>query len=188
MNCGAIYALLSDCGINTIGTTNSGGMTSYDYFYTCLTEDGTSYGEAFLKTYQYVGRNGFDYETKDWYYGLVFNGDPFIVPKPPNTTIIAQEHFNHIPEQLSLQNYPNPFNPTTMINYSLPAPGIVKLTIYNMLGQKIRSLINRYQFAGRHKILWDGKNAQGIKEPSGIYIYRLRLGKSMISKKMILIK
>lgn len=185
--CGGVYALKTISGINSIGTTHSGGMTDFVYFYDRLAE-GVAYGEAFLLTFQYAGEGGFDEGQKGWYYGLTFNGDPFIIPQPSNVTAIAQEHFNHIPEQISLENYPNPFNPATTISYSLPASGKVELTIYNMLGQKIRSLIHMYQFAGQHKIIWDGKNAQGIKMPSGIYIYRLRSGKSMISKKMILIK
>ncbi len=187
MNCGAVYALLTESGINTIGTTHSGGMTDFDYFYTCLAQ-GISYGEAFLKTFQYKGEYGFTTDAKGWYYGLVFNGDPFIIPKPRNETGIAKDDNNHLPKSFNLGNYPNPFNPATTTNYSLPASGKVELTIYNMLGQKIRSLINRHQFTGQHKIIWEGKNDQGIKAPSGIYIYRLTSSKSMISKKMVLIK
>ena len=82
----------------------------------------------------------------------------------------------------------NSFNPATTISYRLPTAGVVELTIYSILGEKVQTLLNIYQPDGYHKIIWDGMNDQGVKAPSGIYIYRLTSGKSMILKKMILLK
>ncbi len=80
---------------------------------------------------------------------------------------------NRIPrEYVLMQNYPNPFNPTTTIQYQLPRPGNVKLVIYNLLGQAVRSLANGPVEAGYHQVQWDGRNESGVKVSSGIYIYR----------------
>ncbi|KAB2877779.1 tandem-95 repeat protein [bacterium] len=98
---------------------------------------------------------------------------------------------NHavIPEKIELsQNYPNPFNPTTTIQYGLAATGRVKLLIYNILGQRIRELVDANQPAGYYKILWDGRNAAGQIVATGIYFYRLETPTGVLSRKMLLIK
>jgi hypothetical protein len=108
---------------------------------------------------------------------------------------------NHpeVPAQFRLlQNYPNPFNPQTTIGYQLPTAAKVELAIYNILGQKIRSLISERQTAGSYEIRWDGKNDAGIPVASGIYLYKLKAGnlsggvqleKSFVQiRKMLLIK
>ena len=97
---------------------------------------------------------------------------------------------NLVPEHYQLsQNYPNPFNPNTTIQYDLPEDGRVQLIIFNMLGQRIRTLANEFQRAASNKtVSWDGRSDAGQKVASGIYIYQL-IGKSFrLSKKMILIK
>jgi len=87
-----------------------------------------------------------------------------------------------------LQNYPNPFNPETQIVYSLPYPADVRLTIYNMLGQQVRVLVDAYQSAGTNTVIWDGRNENGEKVSSGIYFYKLQAGEFVQTKKMSLIK
>ncbi len=84
-----------------------------------------------------------------------------------------------------LQNYPNPFNPETVIPYYIPAPGRVKITIYNLLGQEVRVLIDRPQEAGFHKARWDGADNYGNRAASGIYFYRLNAGQFTQTLKML---
>ncbi|MBN1348982.1 T9SS type A sorting domain-containing protein [candidate division KSB1 bacterium] len=86
------------------------------------------------------------------------------------------------------QNYPNPFNPETHIHYSLPEMQNVKLIVYNMLGQKIRTLVNTSVQAGHHSVVWDGMDESGNVVPTGIYIYRMRAGDFLESRKMLMIK
>ncbi len=81
------------------------------------------------------------------------------------------------------QNYPNPFNPTTAIGYQLSAVSHVELTVYNALGQKVRTLVNTNQTAGTYSVAFD---ASGL--PSGIYFYRLTAGNFTQLRKMVLIK
>jgi len=80
-------------------------------------------------------------------------------------------------------NYPNPFNPSTKITYSLPKAGEVNLTIYNILGQKVATLVDGNQRAGRRSIRWDAKGLS-----SGIYLCRLKAGDYSMTIKMILLK
>lgn len=76
-------------------------------------------------------------------------------------------------EFLLHQNYPNPFNPTTTINYSLPASGEVMINIYNILGQKIKTLVTERKAAGKYNVVWSGLNDYGNQVGSGIYFYRI---------------
>lgn len=94
-----------------------------------------------------------------------------------------------IPRSLQLaQNYPNPFNPTTTIRFGLPHDGHVKLTVYNILGQRIVDLLNEDRSAGFHAVSWNGRNAFGVAVASGIYLYRLETTLGIQTRKMILLK
>jgi hypothetical protein len=85
-------------------------------------------------------------------------------------------------------NYPNPFNPTTNIRFAIPETGNVKLSIYNMLGQKIATLVNENRNAGRYEITWNGKDDSGKAVGSGMYFYRLKAENVVLIKKMVLLK
>ncbi len=87
-----------------------------------------------------------------------------------------------------LYNYPNPFNPTTAITYETVRSGYVTLKIYNVLGQAVKTLVNRTQNPGKYTVVWDGKNNSGEIAGSGVYICRLISGGNVYSKKMILIR
>lgn len=86
------------------------------------------------------------------------------------------------------QNHPNPFNPVTTIGYDLPRPGHVVLTVYNLLGQPIRTLVDRVQPASSYQVRWDGRDALGRAVPSGLYLYRLTVGEYTVTRKMVLVR
>ena len=86
------------------------------------------------------------------------------------------------------QNYPNPFNPTTMIKYHLPKDSEVKLSIYNIFGQLVRTLVDKKQEAGFQSVEWDSQNEFGVPVASGVYIYRLEADDFVQAKKMLLLK
>ena len=93
------------------------------------------------------------------------------------------------PERFSLhQNYPNPFNPTTTIAYDLPIASIVNITIYDMMGRKIKTLVNEYEAAGFKYTQWDGRNDKNESVSAGLYVYLLQTEKFMQNKKMIFLK
>jgi len=94
-----------------------------------------------------------------------------------------------LPNEYSLaQNNPNPFNPSTKIQFELPRAGHIRLTVFNVLGQTVRTLCDEKLPGGKHSVIFDGKNNNGGKIASGIYFYRLEAGDFTQSKKMILLK
>ncbi len=94
-----------------------------------------------------------------------------------------------IPKKFAVyQNFPNPFNPTTTIRFELPKPEHVRIEIYNVLGQKIRTLLDKPVEAGYHAIQWDSRNDNGVPVSSGIYYYRITAGQHVAVKKMALLK
>ena len=106
--------------------------------------------------------------------------------------VTSIEEPEEIPTDFELfQNYPNPFNPTTNITYSVPqsdAFGNLKLEIYNLPGQKIRTLVNKRQRSEIYTVQWDGKNDFGLTVSNGLYLYRLSAGSFVQTKKMLFIK
>jgi len=91
-------------------------------------------------------------------------------------------------EYTLLQNYPNPFNPETRIRFQLAKPDRVALKIYNTLGQSVRTLVDEFMPAGSFEVLWDGKDGNGHRMPSGVYLYRIETGGLVQSKKMLMLQ
>ncbi len=87
-----------------------------------------------------------------------------------------------------LRNYPNPFNPETKIVFDLPESGKVKLEIYNIKGQKVKTLLDCYMSPGRSEMLWNSKDDNGKRVSSGVYFYRLQTPTIILTKKMMLLK
>ncbi len=96
----------------------------------------------------------------------------------------VSENSNAVPSVFALsQNYPNPFNPTTTIKYSITKSGLVTLKVFNLLGQEVATLVDKAQNAGEHVVDFDASELA-----SGIYMYRIQVGNSSLSKKMILLR
>jgi hypothetical protein len=96
---------------------------------------------------------------------------------------------NSMPAHYSLlPNYPNPFNPETTLSYTLPVDSHTQVLIYDILGRRIRTLIDQPQSAGHHQVIWDGRNDQGITVSSGIYFYVLETPTCRLTRKMSLIR
>jgi len=114
---------------------------------------------------------------------IIHTGYPTTVTYNENV-ITSFEEQNNLPTPFSLSlNYPNPFNSMTKISYNLPSSGVVKLTVYNLLGEKIKILVNNYQSSGNHTVSFDAS-----KVPSGLYLYRIEFNGKQIVKKMIHLK
>jgi len=97
--------------------------------------------------------------------------------------VLAGNEISSTPLNYSISNYPNPFNPSTKIYYTLPAEGVVKITVYNSLGQKIKEIVNEFKQAGTYKSEFNGSSLS-----SGIYYYRIESGSFVQTKKMMLIR
>jgi len=112
--------------------------------------------------------------------GYMFWTDTFSIDIPVD---ITEEEFT-LPKRYALnQNYPNPFNPVTKINYQLPITNYVELSIYNLLGQKVATLVSEKQKTGYHHVEWDASN-----HASGVYYYQIKAGEFQDVKKMILLR
>jgi len=105
----------------------------------------------------------------------------WIGPASINEETIPQVDFQ-------LSNYPNPFNPETTISYNMIEDGNVSIDIFNVKGQKVRTLINEHVTAGDHSLVWNGTNNNEQKVSSGIYFYKMKSGNYSATKKMILMK
>lgn len=94
-----------------------------------------------------------------------------------------------VPKEFDLsQNYPNPFNPETQINFNLVKEGNVKIEVFNILGQKVRTLVNQDFKSGSYSVTWNGRNDYGMQLASGTYLYSLEAGAFRMTKKMMLMK
>ena len=99
------------------------------------------------------------------------------------------EEINISPQEYTLhQNYPNPFNPNTSMNFDLPKDGLVNITIYDMMGRIVKTLVNGSQTAGFKNIQWNATDNLGKSVPAGVYLYSIETKDFTKSKKMILLK
>ncbi|MCD4731149.1 MAG: NPCBM/NEW2 domain-containing protein, partial [Bacteroidales bacterium] len=124
-----------------------------------------------------IGNDGYDHA--DWADAILYKIDTTAIDGPdeliPTTTQL-------------IGNYPNPFNPSTTIAYQLHKPAKVKIEIFNIIGQKVKTLVNAPQGIGNYKANWNTVNDAGGKVASGIYLYRLEANNFTQVKKMILIR
>ena len=104
-------------------------------------------------------------------------------------TGVSDENSASRPAAISLsQNYPNPFNPSTIIVYTVPTRSNVRLDLFNILGQNVRTLVDESKPAGEYKAVWDGRDNRGQPVSTGVYLYRLRVGETVLTRKMLLLK
>jgi len=105
------------------------------------------------------------------------------------TAANGQESATSLPENFRVsQNYPNPFNAQTVIRYQVPQPGTIRITIYNLKGQHIKTVVERAHQTGQFQTIWNGKNSAGKSVPSGVYFYKLETNGFSEAKKMLLLE
>jgi hypothetical protein len=126
-----------------------------------------------------------------WYpvsYMVGVSDGPYVINLTSLSTVSIDEQPD-LPIDFDLsQNYPNPFNSTTAIQFSLKTTGDVKLSIYNILGERVKTFDMGTQSAGLHNVLWNGTDQAGKMVPSGIYFYRLENREGSLVKRMMLLK
>ncbi|MBN1561893.1 T9SS type A sorting domain-containing protein [candidate division KSB1 bacterium] len=146
-----------------------------------------STGDRKSATYEFIdigARYGYYYQLE----GISLDGQSsFYGPIKAAATAVAGMLDTPIDYTLA-QNYPNPFNPVTSIEYTLPTCSQVMLTIYDIQGQLVKTLVNATQPAGVYSIQWDGTNAAGDPVPSGIFIYQMQAGDFHKTARMTLLK
>lgn len=123
-------------------------------------------------------------------WAIQVGAEPHVIPTPIDfSTAVESQDKPFVPSNYSLaQNYPNPFNPETIITYELPKETTVNITIYNILGQRVLTLVDDLQLAGRYSVVWNGKDERGLAVSGGVYLYHLKTEDFTKSLKMILLK
>jgi len=112
------------------------------------------------------------------------------VTPPPSTTAVTEDYTATLPRFITLeQNYPNPFNSSTAIRFALPSSADVELTIFNLAGQPVATLVEGARDAGTYSVNWDGTDDRGNELASGVYLYRLGASKQQgETRKLLLIR
>ncbi len=108
-----------------------------------------------------------------------FGSEPWVSNDDPTVPVIPA---------LSISVYPNPFNPSTTISYNLPKTGPVRMDIYNIKGQLVKTLVNDHKTAGSHTVIWDGKDDNGKAASSGVYFTRIFSNGKSLTSKMLMVK
>ena len=133
-----------------------------------------------------------DLENDTAYVGHVLvltNGDVTSIPVHLSTDDNLSAGVSQIPKKFNLYPvYPNPFNPKTILSYDLPEDTQVRITIYNIIGREVRTLVNSQQIAGYNSVIWNATNNQGQPVSAGVYLYNIQAGKFRQTKKMVLLK
>ena len=112
-----------------------------------------------------------------------------VAPEMLQSTAILETHTATNPEHLSLQpNYPNPFNSQTIIRFALPVQGEVELSVFNLVGQQVATLVSGLRQIGSYSVQWDGQDDAGRDLASGIYLYRLQTEKLMETRRLLLLR
>ena len=105
------------------------------------------------------------------------------------SAVLSSEDEVGMPTEFALkQNYPNPFNPSTQIQYALPSESRVVISIYDLTGRKVRTLVNEVQSAGHRSVMWNATNEIGRQVSGGMYIYSIQAGDFIQNRKMVLMK
>jgi subtilisin family serine protease len=124
---------------------------------------------------------------------IVTCNDPLhpVIEIPCSLTVgpVSVDEFVNVPAAFSLaQNYPNPFNPKTVMAFGLPVTGQTTLEVYDIMGRKVKTLVDGVLPAGTHNVVWDGTDNHGTSVASGIYFYKLAHGEKVITRKMMMLK
>lgn len=143
-------------------------------------------GTVCVDSINYAPNNTYDWlwdKSPTWNEGESYC---FVINDPSNP---VGDNDAQVPLEYSLkQNYPNPFNPTTTVTYSLEKQSHVELNIYNVLGQKIKTLVDKDQAANVYDVTWNGDTDEGKPAASGIYFYEIKAGDYQNTRKMMLLK
>jgi len=186
--------------MNSLGATGDGGyvMVGNTFDMVWVIKVNSSGDTLWTATYE-IGTNEFGAdirETPD--NGFVITGGVKFGPSasPYNvfllkigTSTAIGDHPENSPEEFYLYaNYPNPFNPTTNIGFQISDFGLVKLTVYDITGREITTLVSKQLSPGDYTVQWDGRSITGERVASGLYFYRLQTGDFLQTRKMLLVK
>ena len=167
----------------TLAGIDSGTVYNVDFY-----SDHNGNGSYDAPPADHAWRVSFTPGTGDTTLSFVHNTDFTDIEWDVVSAISAADATGIVTDYRLAQNFPNPFNPVTTIEYTLPGNADVQIIVYNILGQKVKTLVNRVVPAGTYRVLWDGTNDAGMQVAGGLYIYRLYTEKTTITRKMVFMK
>jgi hypothetical protein len=187
---------------NVEGNQNCGGLIGYNYEDSMVSNSfwdvetsATIYSDGGVgrttdeMTFPYATNTYVEWNfTEEWQADENYvnnNGYPFLRNQP---TVDNQEDEIEISQHLNINNFPNPFNPTTIISFELPNDSNVRLEVFNVKGQKLKTLISELLPAGSHSIEWNGKDNSGKNVGSGVYFYKFQSDSTNQVRKMLMLK
>ena len=129
----------------------------------------------------------------NWLVGTFYLDEISLLPGkivgPGRVTAVQETRAPALPSAFALeQNYPNPFNSGTVISFALPTSGETELAVYNLVGQKVASLMDGVRDPGQYTLRWDGRDDHGRSLASGVYFYRLQAGEQIETRKLLLLR
>jgi hypothetical protein len=135
-------------------------------------------------------------ELKNPDHSLMYYWNDYSSGRPEVRTIQPEFETLHLPVNPTVvpkafalkQNSPNPFNPVTRVSFDLPKASDVRVSVFNVLGQHVKDLVDEYKEAGSYEVIWDGTDNYGASVASGIYFYRIKTSEFSDTKKMLLLK
>ncbi|MBU1117337.1 MAG: T9SS type A sorting domain-containing protein [Bacteroidetes bacterium] len=193
---GALQAGKTHCLVSD-GDLTSSGLTIY------YSDDDLAYGDMSMGDETTLQINLWDPDEHEWQpltsaVDIQYNSVTAAIPSGGTyaafttniiTDVEEDEYGETLPYRFELsQNYPNPFNPVTTIEYNLPRRSSIRIDVFNLLGQKVRTLVDREESAGSYTITWDGTSTSGQSVSTGVYFYRFQADDHVETKKMLLLK
>lgn len=183
VNCGGSRAVFNqNCGLASLGSTKTGSMLDFNYFYQPL-GDSANLGEAFRDWFVHITGNGVTFDELCWHYGMTLLGDPFLKPTGHEVGIAELEPVIINGTRLSV--LANPVGAAMRVTLSLPASEHVHVALFDALGRKIATLLNSTLDAGDHHYSWNMTDGQGHTLPSGAYILQARFTTHTFSRKIV---
>ncbi|MEO0136297.1 MAG: hypothetical protein ABIL86_02065 [candidate division WOR-3 bacterium] len=171
-------------GLGAIGSTKTGSMLEFYYFYQPLSQQKTL-GQAFKDWFTYITSNGVTFDELCWHYGMTLLGDPWLKPTGHNLSLKENENESaHKPvivrSSVAYQQ--------VIIEINIKEPCAVKIATYDCLGRELNILVNRKFPRGNYRIFWNYGNKNMSNEPAGVYIIKSEIANKMYTTKVVLLK
>ncbi|MGQ9702628.1 MAG: T9SS type A sorting domain-containing protein, partial [bacterium] len=169
-------------GLGEVGSTKTGSMLGFEYFYGPLGQNKTL-GQAFKDWFTYITSDGVTFDELCWHYGMTLLADPWLKPKGHNYPIAEKKQ--DIKQQPIMLVSENPVAQRVAISLNLGTPASVNLDVYDCLGKKIKTLIKKSLIAQHYQINWNFEDDNNKKLPAGIYLLRAAIGTKTFTKKIV---
>ncbi len=173
-------------GLGGIGSTKTGSMLNFEYFYGPLGQN-KNLGQAFKDWFTYITSNGVTFDELCWHYGMTLLGDPWL--KPIGHNFFIAEHRKNIIENSPIKIAGNPSKERVIIQLTIPPFSVVNLEIYDCLGKKVKKLIDRqYMYQNSYKIIWHFDDDSNRQLPAGVYSVKAEISGKTFNVKLVHLK